>query len=330
MTGGHRSHDYKRGENEAEFPLPNSPAPPPYKSPSPESEQAQVLQRISQVKQRLHQQTGSHDQTDASHDQSARSHDRNLPIGVKTFQGPDLSSVNDIIVSLQADSNSTGVSRSHSTKKSSGSTPTHQPIHDNSPRTSHRYPFRTKTPDLLSEIEKEMTEIPPPTKPTNQDTAAAVATPSGGTTVDIKARRDPQHSDVDEAAEPVLQTGFSEQQKEFLASINPADFAKGDLEIDPRNIIDAPSPIYDRLDNVTSTTEYSEVHTALSNTRNQWAGPVESHDQRSGSHDLQQYPPAIFTTTPSDSGSSLVPPLMTSLPSDDLKDVGTRQTSLDN
>ena len=39
---------------------------------------------------------------------------------------------------------------------------------------------------------------------------------------------------------------------ELSSTLNPSDFSREDVEVDPRNLLDAPSPIYDRLEQLKS------------------------------------------------------------------------------
>ena len=255
---------------ERDYPLPDSPAPPPYMSPSPDSEQALLLQ------QRQQQQI--------------------IPM---TIDGPDLSSVDEILMSQtknqESASTSTATSSNHQSASSSPSTQPNSQLRSNSPGQQKRQRLRgevllrTKAPDLLKEIEEvmvkqhsleiETSELPSqmtvslsPRKPSPENTSVPVSNMLPVSEVDASVEARHQRRGMERHLHqsqkrlnkmlrgesrnvPIQQTFETDLTgsppaptlDEFPVGINPEDFAQEKIEIDPRNLINAPSPVYDKL-----------------------------------------------------------------------------------
>ena len=252
---------------EHDYPLPDSPAPPPYMSPSPDSEQALLLQRRQQQQQLI-------------------------PM---TIDGPDLSSVDEILMSHTkkqgSGTTSTATSSNHQSEASSPSTQPNSQPHSNSPgqqkrqRSRGEVLLRTKVKEIeevmverhsleieTSELPSQMTvslspQIP---SPENTGTPASNVLPVSKVDASVEARHQrrgrerhlhqsqkrlnkmlkgegdsvpaQQPSEADLTGSPP-----APMLDEFPSGIDLEDFAQEKIEIDPRNLINAPTPVYDKL-----------------------------------------------------------------------------------
>lgn len=113
--------------------------------------------------------------------------------------------------------------------------------------------------------------------------------------------------DLHESVTPDKESKLSSNDFVFPKDLKPADFAREDIPVDPRNYIDVPSPIYDRLDNVL---EDEIIHSSTADVP-RWVEPMSGHDSHA--------PSGI---TPSSQSSFSSRPRMSSpLGGDNLRDV---------
>ena len=118
-----------------------------------------------------------------------------------------------------------------------------------------------------------------------------------------------QHSREDslEPLTPDKESKLSSNDFVFPKDLKPADFAREEIPVDPRNYIDVPSPIYDRLDNVLEDeiTRTADIPS--------WVEPMSVH----ASHAPRGITPS------SDSSVSGRPRMSSPLGGDNLRDVST-------
>ena len=263
-------------EPQRDYPLPDSPPPPPYMSPSPDSEQALLLQQLTQQRQvQLPQQ------------------EQPQHIIPTTIDGPDLSSVDDIVMSWNPNQEWTTSTayQPHSSVSSSSPTRPESHPHSYSPGQKKRQKVvhsRAKSPELLQEIEVAMTNRHSldientshttgslsPQKPSPENARRPVSNilPASGVEASMEVRHqrrgmerhlhqsqkkinqvlkgkrhDVPFQKDSEANQTGLESLATPVLEDFPAGINPDDFTQEKIEIDPRNLINAPSPVYDRL-----------------------------------------------------------------------------------
>ena len=247
-------------EPQRDYPLPDSPPPPPYMSPSPDSEQALLLQQLTQQ---------GHGQL-----QQREQPQHTIPA---TIDGPDLSSVDDIIMS-QARNRELVTSTVHSSVSSSSPTRHGSQPHSYSPGQKKIIHSRPKSPELWREIEAVMTNrhsldiessshttgslTPQKPSPENSRRPVSNILPASGVeaSTEVRHQRRGMERHLHQSRKkinhvlkgergniPLQQDDIAVQQDDFPTGINPDDFTQEKIEIDPRNLINAPSPVYDRL-----------------------------------------------------------------------------------
>ena len=286
MTREQRSRDYHTTDREV--PLPDSPAPPPYMSPSPDSEQARLLEQLGRG-QKLKPPVPAPKPKPVPVSLSDRA---------ESLDSPDLTSVDQMIVPQVQNPEQVmpddGKHVSASVTSTSDSSP-QSPV-----KKIHDVPFRTRTPDLIREIEEVMvnqqdpasaagslgslnrrsgSQSPKKPSPENAKRPTTDSVSPGGVNPSMEARHQrrgmerqlrksqkrfnqlmkskegsPGDSDQGESSHSRTGSGSGSGDLrgsgELLASGNfsPSNLDKDPFDIDPRNYLNAPSPVYDKLD----------------------------------------------------------------------------------
>lgn len=242
MPQAHRTNAEARRSRELDHLKEDLPLPPPtsYMSP-PNGELAQQLGR-----------DGQHPPTDKSPAATETTH----PV-----DSPEPTSVDEVLISL-------GVPPTNS---ASGS-----PIVTSPPRGMS---FRSQSPDLVRELETATRGPKVPSKPTREHDSAVLASTQArhqrrGMERQLrKSQKQFQQAmtngDVDDKDELGSESNspgavpHNADPEEHLKAVDPSDFIREGMEIDPRNLIDAPSPIYDRLENLPPPLEGSPEEDGL-------------------------------------------------------------------